>query len=100
MDWFRDSIGVGHLQHAEEEAMRKLGEAARLSKAAALDLQEALRAFQTAEGSNTSFDTTTVPPPFTYSSQYTSTGSFAGPPPPPPSQSSGNPIISPLLNRL
>ncbi|KAK5815083.1 Alpha/Beta hydrolase protein [Linnemannia elongata] len=71
MDWFRDSIGVGHLQHAEEEAMRKLGEAARLSKAAALDLQEALRAFQTAEESNTSFDTTTVPPPFTYSSQYT-----------------------------
>ncbi|KAH7047020.1 Alpha/Beta hydrolase protein [Linnemannia elongata] len=100
MDWFRDSIGVGHLQHAEEEAMRKLGEAARLSKAAALDLQEALRAFQTAEESNTSFDTTTVPPPFSYSSQYTSTGSFAGPPPPPPSQSSGNPIISPLLNRL
>ncbi|KAF9549459.1 hypothetical protein EC957_003848 [Mortierella hygrophila] len=100
MDWFRDSIGVGHLQHAEEEAMRKLGEAARLSKAAALDLQEALRAYQTAGESNTSFDTTTIPPPFSYSNQYTSTGSFAGPPPPPPSPSSGNPIISPLLNRL
>ncbi|KAF9141937.1 hypothetical protein BGX30_003746 [Mortierella sp. GBA39] len=100
MDWFRDSIGVGHLQRAEEEAMRKLGEAARLSKAAALDLQEALRVYQTAGESNTSFNTTTIPPPFSYSNQYTSTGSFAGPPPPPPSQSSGNPIISPLLNRL
>lgn len=100
MDWIRDNIGVGHLQHAEEEAMRKLGEAARLSRAAALDLQEALRAYQTAGGSNTSFDTATIPPPFSYSNQYTSTGSFAGPPPPPPSQSSGNPIITPLLNRL
>ena len=100
MDWFRDSIGVGHLQHAEEEAMRKLGEAARLSKAAALDLQEALRAYQTAGESITSFDTTTIPPPFSYSNQYTSTGSYSGPPPPPPSQSSSNPIISPLLNRL
>ncbi|KAF9128638.1 hypothetical protein BG015_004310 [Linnemannia schmuckeri] len=101
MDWFRDSIGVGHLQHAEEEAMRKLGEAARLSKAAALDLQEALRAYQTAGEANTVSDTTTIiPPSFSYSNQYTSTGSFAGPPPPPPSQSTGNPIIGPLLNRL
>jgi hypothetical protein len=104
MDWLRDSIGVGHLQHAEEEAMRKLGEAARLSKAAALDLQEALRAYQATTGeSNFHYDTTTttIPPPFSYPTHSSSTGSFAGPPPPPPTiQNSGNPIISPLLHRL
>ncbi|KAG0290517.1 hypothetical protein BGZ97_006153 [Linnemannia gamsii] len=104
MDWLRDSIGVGHLQHAEEEAMRKLGEAARLSKAAALDLQEALRAYQATTGeSNFHYDTTTttIPPPFSYPNHSSSTGSFAGPLPPPPTiQNSGNPIISPLLHRL
>ncbi|KAF9102493.1 hypothetical protein BGX29_004542 [Mortierella sp. GBA35] len=105
MDWFRDSIGVGHLQHSEEEAMRKLGEAARMSKAAALDLQEAMRmrAYQTAGGEFThahTTTTTTTSPPFSYSSSNTSstrtTHSPYSAPPPPPSQ---NPI-SPLLNRL
>ncbi|KAG0380832.1 hypothetical protein BGX24_004376 [Mortierella sp. AD032] len=103
MDWLKESIGVGHLSQSEEKAMRKLGESARLSKAAALDLQEALRAYQTGEEF--------IPPSsFLYSnsnSQYT--GSFAGPSPPPPSKQqqqidgsniNNNPTISPLLNRL
>ncbi|KAI1292762.1 hypothetical protein EDD11_008579 [Mortierella claussenii] len=38
MDWFRDNIGVGLLLQSEEEAMRKLGEAAKVSKEAAQEV--------------------------------------------------------------
>ncbi|KAF9979724.1 hypothetical protein BGZ65_006100 [Modicella reniformis] len=41
MDWFRDNIGVGHLLQSEEEAMQKLGEAAKSSRAAVLEVTEA-----------------------------------------------------------
>ncbi|KAF9130530.1 hypothetical protein BGW39_002988 [Mortierella sp. 14UC] len=100
MDWLRESIGLGHLTQSEEETMRKLGEAARLSKAAALDLQDALRAYQTGG------EFTPPSSSFSYPNNLHYTGSSAGPPPPPPSQqpnsnnSNNNPIISPLLNRL
>ncbi|KAF9935052.1 hypothetical protein FBU30_008545 [Linnemannia zychae] len=100
MDWCRESIGIGYLPQSEEEAMRKLGEAARLSKAAALDLQEAIQTYQTEQDS----------PPLRWSAtsfSYSSTESFAGPPPPPVSSTlssqnniSNSPIISSLLNGL
>ncbi|KAI8360127.1 hypothetical protein B0O80DRAFT_477274 [Mortierella sp. GBAus27b] len=37
MDWFRDNLGVGLLLRSEEEAMRRLGEAARRSRTAVLE---------------------------------------------------------------
>ncbi|KAF8934239.1 Alpha/Beta hydrolase protein [Dissophora ornata] len=45
MDWFRDNIGVGLLQQSEEEAMHKLGKAAKLSKAAVQEASETLHTY-------------------------------------------------------
>ncbi|KAF9896732.1 hypothetical protein BX616_006861 [Lobosporangium transversale] len=49
MDWFRDNVGVGLLLQSEEEAMRKLGEAAKISKEAAQqaaqEVSEALHSY-------------------------------------------------------
>ncbi|KAF9996720.1 hypothetical protein BGZ80_000254 [Entomortierella chlamydospora] len=45
MDWFRDNFGVGLLLQSEEDAMRKLGEAAKLSKEAVQEASDALHSY-------------------------------------------------------
>ncbi|KAF8962670.1 hypothetical protein BGZ46_001128 [Entomortierella lignicola] len=45
MDWFRDNFGVGLILQSEEEAMRKLGESAKLSKEAVQEASEALNSY-------------------------------------------------------
>lgn len=74
MDWFRDNVGVGLLLQSEEEAMRKLGEAAKLSKAAVLEASEA---FHTMLGNATGCVMSSANPTTSHAS-----------------------FVSPLLNRL
>ncbi|KAF9427488.1 hypothetical protein BGZ76_002324 [Entomortierella beljakovae] len=45
MDWFRDNIGVGLLLQSEEEAMRKLGEVAKIPKDTMKEASEALHSY-------------------------------------------------------
>jgi len=62
MDWFRDNIGVGLLLQSEEEAMRQLGKAAKLSKAAVQEVSGALHTYlENAAGRNMSSSTRAVP---------------------------------------
>ncbi|KAF9966660.1 hypothetical protein BGZ70_001647 [Mortierella alpina] len=68
MDWFRDNVGVGLLQGAEEEeAMRKLGEAACKSRGVA----------QTASDIFWALDSNTLAPPSTSQRTAPGLGSFS-----------------------
>ncbi|KAG0259092.1 hypothetical protein BG011_002829 [Mortierella polycephala] len=70
MDWFRDNVGVGSLQQAEEEAMRKLVQMA----------SDAMNTYSDHSPNLTSTSTT-----------------MNSPPPPPPPQSPVSPLLSRLI---